>query len=129
VERQIVKRGRQIDALNATIFTLLSDDAARRRFIVGHNAWLAYRHAYCLSRSDSAEGGTLASLIDATCTAQISVQHIADLRDFVTDLGGKRGDRNARPPSSCLSSGSQSGLSRPRGGCPTSLTGVSADWP
>lgn len=89
VEHQIVKRDRQVDALNATIFTMLGDDAARRRFIAGHNAWLAYRHAYCLSRSDSAEGGTLAALIDAQCTAQISAQHIADLRDFVTDLGGK----------------------------------------
>jgi hypothetical protein len=38
VEHQIVNRDRQIDALNATIFTRLGDDAARRRFIAGHNA-------------------------------------------------------------------------------------------
>jgi uncharacterized protein YecT (DUF1311 family) len=88
-EHQIIKRDRGIDALNRTIFTRLGDDGARRRFIAGHDAWLAYRHAYCLSRSDTAEGGTLAGVIDADCTAQISAQHLVDLRAFLLGLGGK----------------------------------------
>jgi uncharacterized protein YecT (DUF1311 family) len=89
VEHQIVTGDRQVDALNRTIFTELGDNAARRRFTTGHAAWLVYRHAYCLSRSDTAEGGTLAGLIDARCSARISAQHITDLRDFLDDL-----DRN-----------------------------------
>jgi uncharacterized protein YecT (DUF1311 family) len=87
VEHQIIRRDGQIDALNRTTFTKLGDDAARRRFITGHAAWLVYRHAYCLSRSDTAEGGTIAALIDAQCTAQASAQRTADLRDFLDDLG------------------------------------------
>jgi uncharacterized protein YecT (DUF1311 family) len=86
VEHQIVRRDRQIDALNRTIATKLDTDAARRRFITAHNAWLAFRYAYCLSRSDTAQGGTLAGLIDAQCTAAISARHLVDLHDFLDDL-------------------------------------------
>lgn len=86
-ERQILSSDKQIDALNSAIFGKLFDAAARRRFIAGHNAWLAYRHAYCLSASDVFEGGTEAGVVDATCTATVNSQHVKNLKAFLADFG------------------------------------------
>jgi uncharacterized protein YecT (DUF1311 family) len=88
-EHQILKSDKQIDTLDKTIFTKLAANAAKMRFIAAHNAWLGYRHAYCLSQSDAAQGGTDAALIDATCTAALNVQHITSLHGFLSDLGPK----------------------------------------
>ena len=55
-EHQILRTDSRIDTLNNTIFANLADDSARRQFIAGHKAWLAYRHAYCLSVSDDLRG-------------------------------------------------------------------------
>jgi uncharacterized protein YecT (DUF1311 family) len=86
-EQQILGSDRRIDALNQAIFGKLSDAAARRRFIAGHNAWLAYRRAYCLSASDVFEGGTEAAVVDADCTASINSQHVTDLKAFLHSFG------------------------------------------
>jgi uncharacterized protein YecT (DUF1311 family) len=85
-EQQILKTDKQINALNRTVFTNLANDAARRRFVAGHKAWLKYRHAYCLSVSDVFEGGTEAAVVDATCVAGVNAQHVKDLKAFVSDL-------------------------------------------
>jgi uncharacterized protein YecT (DUF1311 family) len=85
-EQQILKTDQQINGLNRTVFTKLADDAARRRFVAGHRAWLKYRHAYCLSLSDVFEGGTDAAVVDATCVAGVNTQHVKDLKAFVSDL-------------------------------------------
>jgi uncharacterized protein YecT (DUF1311 family) len=85
-EQQILKTDKQIDALNRAIFAKLADNPARRQFIAGHRAWLSYRHAYCLSVSDIAQGGTEAGVIDAVCVAGINAQHIKDLKEFHADL-------------------------------------------
>jgi uncharacterized protein YecT (DUF1311 family) len=86
-EQQILRSDKQIDALSQTIFGKLFDGAARRRFVAGHNAWLAYRHAYCLSVSDVFEGGSEAGVIDADCTAAVNSQHVKDLKAFLADFG------------------------------------------
>jgi uncharacterized protein YecT (DUF1311 family) len=86
-EQQILRTDSRIDTLNNTIFANLADDSARRQFIVGHQAWLAYRHAYCLSISDIFEGGTEAGLVDADCVAGINGEHIRDLKEFVRNVG------------------------------------------
>ena len=85
-EQRILATDAQINALAKSIFSLLADDAARRRFIAAHHAWLLYRHADCLSRSDLFEGGTLAGVIDAQCTADRNAQRVRDLRTFASDL-------------------------------------------
>jgi uncharacterized protein YecT (DUF1311 family) len=85
-EHQILGTDKKIDALNRAIFAKLADDPARRRFITGHDAWLAYRHAYCLSVSDVFERGTEAALIDADCVAGVNLEHIKDLNEFLSDV-------------------------------------------
>jgi uncharacterized protein YecT (DUF1311 family) len=85
-EHQILRSDKQIDTLNASIFGKLADDAARRRFISGHQAWVNYRHAYCLSVSDVFQGGTEAGVLDADCVAGVNTQHVKDLKQFLGDL-------------------------------------------
>ena len=70
-----------------TIFARLFDDASRRRFIAAQKAWLAYRSADCTSESDRYEGGTLAGLVAASCTADRSAQRLKDLSSFEKLLG------------------------------------------
>jgi uncharacterized protein YecT (DUF1311 family) len=90
-EEQILASDKKIDALNQEIFGKLFDAAARRRFIAGHNAWFAYRHAYCLSASDVFEGGTEAAVVDADCTASANSQHVMNLKGFLADFGPHTG--------------------------------------
>ena len=85
-EQQILKSDKQIDALSASIFSRLHDDAARRRFIAGAKAWLAYRRADCASRSDIFEGGSQAPVVDAQCQSLRNTTRIKDLRTFKSDL-------------------------------------------
>lgn len=90
-EQQILASDKRIDALNQEIFGKLFDAAARRRFIVGHNAWFAYRRAYCLSASDVFEGGTEAAVVDADCTASVNASHVTDLKAFLHSFGPTTG--------------------------------------
>jgi uncharacterized protein YecT (DUF1311 family) len=85
-EQQILKTDKQIDALSVSVFSRLHDDAARRRFIAGAKAWLAYRRADCASRSDVFEGGTQAPVVAAQCQALRNSARIKDLRTFKSDL-------------------------------------------
>ena len=81
-EQRILRSDHRIDAAARTIFTRLFDDASRRRFIAAQKAWLAYRRADCTSESDRYEGGTLAGLVAASCTADRSAQRLRDLISF-----------------------------------------------
>jgi uncharacterized protein YecT (DUF1311 family) len=81
-EHRIVASDKQIDQLAKQIFGKLQDNAARRRFVAGETAWLAYRRASCNSRSDVYEGGSLAVVVFGTCEAGLNTQHIADLTAF-----------------------------------------------
>jgi uncharacterized protein YecT (DUF1311 family) len=85
-ERQILRSDKQINALNKQIFNALHTDSARRDLITGHKAWLAYRKSYCLSVSDVFQGGTLAGVVDAGCTATVNSQHVSNLKTFLKDL-------------------------------------------
>jgi uncharacterized protein YecT (DUF1311 family) len=87
-EHQIVRTDHKIDAVAATIFKRLQDDSARRRFISAQSAWIAYRAADCRSRSDQYEGGTLAGLVAAQCTADRSSERLKDLQEFAKALAG-----------------------------------------
>jgi uncharacterized protein YecT (DUF1311 family) len=85
-EQQILHSDKQIDALNQKIFNALQTNSARRDLITGHKAWLAYRNSYCLSVSDVFQGGTLAGVVDADCTATVNGQHVSNLKTFLKDL-------------------------------------------
>jgi uncharacterized protein YecT (DUF1311 family) len=85
-EQQILRTDGQIDALVNSVFSLLPDSAARRRFDKASSAWLAYRRADCLSVSDVFEGGTQAPVLYAQCEAARNAQRIKDLRTFKSDL-------------------------------------------
>ena len=74
-EQRILRSDAQINALSASIFSLLSDPGSRRDFIAAQQAWLRYRKADCLSRSDQFRGGTFAALLDAHCTGDHSEEN------------------------------------------------------
>jgi uncharacterized protein YecT (DUF1311 family) len=85
-EQQILRSDKQINTLNQKIFTALHTTSARRDLLSGHRAWLAYRKSYCLSVSDVFQGGSLAGVVDADCTATVSGQHVSNLKTFLKDL-------------------------------------------
>ena len=84
-EKSILATDRQIDALNARIFKRLNA-GGRKDFVAGHNAWLKYRHAYCVSESDIYRGGTEAGVVEARCVADVNVAHGKELRGFISNL-------------------------------------------
>jgi alpha-tubulin suppressor-like RCC1 family protein/uncharacterized protein YecT (DUF1311 family) len=88
-ERQILKSDKRIDALDGAILGDLGSVAAKRRFIAAHKAWLAYRRAYCTSRSDVAPGGTEAPVVAATCAVALNAQQIKSLRVFADELSAE----------------------------------------
>jgi uncharacterized protein YecT (DUF1311 family) len=85
-EQQILRSDTQINALNQKVFNALHTTSSRRDLIAGHRAWLAYRKSYCLSVSDVFQGGTLAGVVDADCTATVNGQHVSNLKTFLKDL-------------------------------------------
>ena len=85
-EHRIVHLDGRIDVVSRAIFGRLFDDAARRRFIAASKAWLAYRQADCTSMSDRYEGGTLAGLLAANCTAGRSADRLTELEAFDRSL-------------------------------------------
>jgi uncharacterized protein YecT (DUF1311 family) len=85
-EQRILRSDAQINALNQKVFNALHTTSARRDLIAGHRAWLAYRRSYCLSVSDAFQGGTLAGVVDADCTAAANTQHVSNLKTFLKDL-------------------------------------------
>jgi uncharacterized protein YecT (DUF1311 family) len=90
IERQILATDAQINASARSIFALLATNAARRAFIAAQTAWLNYRRTDCASVSDIYEGGTLAGVVDAACTAERSGEREKDLRRFLSDLRRNR---------------------------------------
>lgn len=85
-ELRILRSDASVNALAKLIFSLLKSDAARARLNAAQHAWLVYRHADCLSRSDLFQGGTLAAVIDAECVATRNLQRVKDLRVLQSDL-------------------------------------------
>lgn len=85
-EQQVSRTDRQINALNAKIFGRLHNATAKRHFIAGHNAWIAYRAHYCTSFSDVFQGGSQASVLFAECLATVNGQHVSNLKGFYTDV-------------------------------------------
>src|SRR4051812_8648415 len=81
-EHRILKTDTVINARVKAIYRLLRTDAAKTHFVAGERAWLAYRKASCMSRSDVYEGGTLAAVEYGNCVADTNVVHIKDLTAF-----------------------------------------------
>jgi uncharacterized protein YecT (DUF1311 family) len=87
-EASILASDKKIDTLNAQIFAKLFDNASRRDFVAGHNAWVAYRKSFCQSESDVFKGGTLAGVEYGNCVADTNTEHVKDLSSFLRDLSG-----------------------------------------
>jgi uncharacterized protein YecT (DUF1311 family) len=85
-EQQILRTDSQLNGLAKTIFPLLGDNAARRRFNAAQRAWLGYRRADCASVSDEFEGGSEAPVLAAQCDAARNSQRIRDLKAFDSAL-------------------------------------------
>jgi uncharacterized protein YecT (DUF1311 family) len=85
-EHMILAGDHRIDALNRAVFGKLASIGAKRRFVAAHDAWLVYRHSYCLSESDASTGGTEAPVLSAQCAVSMNSQHIANLTGFLRDL-------------------------------------------
>jgi uncharacterized protein YecT (DUF1311 family) len=85
-EQQILKSDAQINALANTIFPLLANDAARRRFNAAQRAWIGYRRADCLSMADVFAGGSQSPVVAALCAANRNVRRVQDLRAFRSAL-------------------------------------------
>jgi len=81
-ERVTVRADRKINGIAKVVFALLRGDAARRHFIKAQRAWLTYRNADCASVSDKYEGGTLARVVAADCTARRTAQHLKETSAF-----------------------------------------------
>lgn len=84
-EQAILASDRRIDKLNAAIFQKL-DPVGRKDFVAGHDAWFAYRKAYCASESDAYRGGTEAAVVAARCAVNLNAAHVKDLKGFLRDL-------------------------------------------
>jgi uncharacterized protein YecT (DUF1311 family) len=87
-EHKIVATDRKIDAKAQAIWKKLSSSGAKAHFVAAERAWLAYRRATCLSRSDVFAGGTLAAVEYANCVVDLNVTHLLDLTRFLKDLSG-----------------------------------------
>ncbi len=85
-EQAVLSSDKRIDSLSKSVFGHLADDPARRRFVAGANAWLAYRRADCLSVSDEFEGGSESPVLDAQCQASRNRVRIKDLSAFLKAL-------------------------------------------
>jgi uncharacterized protein YecT (DUF1311 family) len=87
-EHAIVRSDARIDTLRKQILKQLYDNAARRRFVAGEQAWFRYRQAFCTSQSDLYERGTDAGVVAANCEATVNDQHVAALATFHKELSG-----------------------------------------
>ena len=81
-QREILAADKKIDAVAKAIFGRLRGDAARRRFVKGQRAWLAFRNADCASVADKYQGGSLAGVTRLQCAAERNVQHLKEIRAF-----------------------------------------------
>jgi uncharacterized protein YecT (DUF1311 family) len=83
-EHRILKLDAQIMHQRRSIFPLLRDVGARRRFVRAESAWFNYRQAYCASAADVNNGGTLAPVDFADCVAGLDARHVVDLATLRT---------------------------------------------
>jgi uncharacterized protein YecT (DUF1311 family) len=81
-ERRILRTDRAINRRAKTIFGLLRDTPAKRRFLAAEKAWLAYRKASCTSVADVYRGGSAQPLAFATCVGSRNVKHLSELASF-----------------------------------------------
>ena len=86
LERQILKTDAAINKQVRSIFGLLLDVLAKRRFVSGEKAWRTYRTKSCVSEADVYRGGTAEPLAFADCVVRRNRQHIADLKYFHATL-------------------------------------------
>jgi uncharacterized protein YecT (DUF1311 family) len=87
LEQAILAADTKIDSQARAIFGLLHGRAARLDFVRGESSWLAYRRASCSAEASKYAGGTEVGVLDASCTADRSRTHLAELVAMRRTLG------------------------------------------
>jgi uncharacterized protein YecT (DUF1311 family) len=85
-EHQLVAGDKRIDREVGLLFTLLGDNAARRRLIAAETAWFAYRKADSRSQADVYEGGTESVVVAVACAVNDDKARSSDLYSFFRGL-------------------------------------------
>jgi uncharacterized protein YecT (DUF1311 family) len=78
-EQKVLRTDAAINRRSKTIFGLLRDRTAKRRFVAAEDAWLAYRKATCTNAADVFRGGSAQRVTFATCMAARNVEHVKEL--------------------------------------------------
>jgi uncharacterized protein YecT (DUF1311 family) len=78
-ERDILRQDAAVDAFVAVAWNK-ADAAGRAKLQAAEEAWSAYRKAECDRQSDIYRGGTEQAVVQALCTAQLTKEHLADLK-------------------------------------------------
>ena len=84
-EHQIVATDHKIDAKARAIFFKLAP-SERAGFVRGEREWLGYRRDTCAAEASKYAGGTLATVVDASCQAARNTTHLADLSELLKTL-------------------------------------------
>lgn len=79
-EHRVLALDKQIDKLNATIFSALGTAKGRRDFVSANASWLGFRRYSCLSASDNYSGGSVAGVVYANCLATMDSEHVTGLK-------------------------------------------------
>ena len=111
-EQTTLRTDAQINASAGAIFRLIGDASARRNFLAGEKAWLAYRQAGCKSVADVYRGGSAQPVAFGACVVSRNTQHLKELaafEGFLKQIHGKQSPTRVRagsgPPSSLSGAG------------------------
>ncbi len=85
-EHRIIAADKRIDREIRILFTVLHDNAARRRLAEAQTAWFLYRQADCRSQADINEGGSQSVVDAAICAVTDDKSRSTDLRGFYRAL-------------------------------------------
>jgi uncharacterized protein YecT (DUF1311 family) len=85
-EHQLVAADKRIDREVNLLFTILHDNAARRRLIQAQTAWFAYRQADSRSQADIYEGGSESVVAGLACALNDNKARSTDLYGFFWGL-------------------------------------------
>jgi len=82
LERSILRTDAKINRRVRTIFRLLSDRGAKRRFVAGERAWHTYRQKVCEGEADIYRGGSAEPVAFASCELERNRTHLRELGAF-----------------------------------------------
>lgn len=79
LEKQVLDADAQVNALVKAQWDK-ADAQDRALLFKGESAWLAFRQSFCAWSADQVRGGTAGPVVAAQCAADLTAQHLKDLR-------------------------------------------------